>query len=111
MFILWITIEENRMLPKYRVSTHPGEILLEEFLKPLDISQSELARRIGVKPGVVNEICKQRRAVSSRMALLLAKAFKVSPEFWNGLQADYNLTSVMQDAQFTETANLVQAVV
>lgn len=99
------------MLPKYRVSTHPGEILLEEFLKPLGISQSELARSLGVKPGVVNEICRQRRAVSPRMALLLAKAFKVSPEFWNGLQADYDLTCVMQDKDCAEAAELVQAVV
>ncbi len=99
------------MLPKHRISTHPGEILLEEFLKPLGISQSELARSIGVKPGVVNEICKQRRAVSPRMALLLAKAFKVSPEFWNGLQADHDLTRAMQDKDCREAAKMVQAVV
>lgn len=99
------------MLPKNRVSTHPGEVLLEEFLKPLGISQSELARRIGVKPGVVNEICKQRRGVSPRMALLLAKAFKMSPEFWSGLQADYDLTRAMQDKECKEAARSVQAIV
>lgn len=99
------------MLPKYRISTHPGEILLEEFLKPLEISQSVLARHIGVKPGVINEICKQRRAVSPRMALLLAKAFKVSPEFWNGLQADHDLTCAMQDKECKEAAQMVQVVV
>ncbi len=99
------------MLPKHRIATHPGEILLEDFLKPLDISQSELARSIGVKPGVVNEICKQRRAVSPRMALLLAKAFKVSPEFWNGLQADHDLTRAMHDKDCREAAKMVQAVV
>ncbi len=98
------------MLPKHRTSTHPGEILLEEFLKPLGISQSALARRIGVRPGVINEICNQRRAVSPRMAMLLAKAFKVSPEFWNGLQADHDLTRAMQDKDCREAARLVQAV-
>jgi len=99
------------MLPKYRISTHPGEVLLEEFLKPFAISQSELARRLGVKPGVINEICKQRRAVSPRMALLLAKAFKVSPEFWNGLQADHDLTKALQDKECKDAARMVQAVV
>lgn len=99
------------MLPQNRVSTHPGEILLEEFLKPLALSQSELARRIGVKPGVINEICHRRRAVSPRMAILLGKAFKTSPEFWNGLQADFNLTSEMQSKPGKEAAKLVKAVV
>ena len=99
------------MLPDNRITTHPGEILLEEFLKPLGISQSELARCIGVKPGVINEICKQRRAVSPRMALLLAKAFNMSPEFWGGLQADYDLTKAKQDKDCMEAALMVQALV
>ncbi|MCD8351282.1 MAG: HigA family addiction module antitoxin [Planctomycetaceae bacterium] len=99
------------MLPKHRISTHPGEILLEEFLKPLALSQSELARRIGVKPGVINEICNGRRAVSPRMALLLAKAFRVSPEFWSGLQADHDLTRAMQDKECKQAASMVKAVV
>lgn len=98
------------MLPKHRVSTHPGEILLEEFLKPMGISQSELARRIGVRPGVVNEICNQRRAVSPRMAMLLAKVFSMSPEFWIGLQADHELSRAMQDGECLEAARMVQAV-
>jgi addiction module antidote protein, HigA family len=98
------------MLPKNRISTHPGEILLEEFLKPLNISQSELARRIMVKPGVINEICNRRRAVSARMAILLGKAFRMSPEFWSGLQADFDLTSEMQSRAGKEAARLVKAV-
>lgn len=88
------------MIPQYRISIHPGEVLLEEFLKPSGISQSELARKIGVKSGVINGICKQRRAVSPRMALLLAKAFKVSPD----------LTRAMQDEDCAEAAELAQAV-
>ncbi|MCC8179806.1 MAG: HigA family addiction module antidote protein [Planctomycetes bacterium] len=99
------------MLPHNRISTHPGEILLEEFLKPLGLSQSELARNIGVRPGVINEICKQRRAVSPRMAVLLGTAFKNSPEFWSGLQADHDLSKAIQDKDCREAAKLVRTVV
>lgn len=87
------------MLPKKRITTHPGVILLEEFLKPLHVSQSALARHLGVNPHVICEICNARRAVSPTMALKLAAAFKVSAEFWSGLQADYDLTKAMQESQ------------
>ena len=68
---------------------HPGEILLEEFLKPMQISQNGLARAIGVPPRRINEIVLGRRAVTADTALRLAQAFGNSVQFWMGLQDEY----------------------
>ena len=70
---------------------HPGEILLEEFLKAMELSQSRLARDIGVPPRRINEIVHGKRRVTADTALRLAKYFGMSPEFWLGLQMDYDL--------------------
>ena len=70
---------------------HPGEVLLEEFLKPKNISQNALARAIGVPPRRINEIALGKRAITADTALRLGKYFGVSPEIWMGLQADYEL--------------------
>jgi addiction module HigA family antidote len=70
---------------------HPGEILLEEFLKPMDLSQNRLARDIGVSPRRINEIVLGKRALTADTALRLARYFKMSPKFWLGLQMDYEL--------------------
>jgi len=70
---------------------HPGEILLEEFLKPLGMSQSRLALDIGVHPRRVNEIVLGKRSITADTALRLARYFGNSPQFWLGLQADYDL--------------------
>jgi addiction module HigA family antidote len=70
---------------------HPGEILLEEFMKPLGISINRLARDISVPPGRVSAIVNGQRAISADTALRLGKYFGVSPETWTGLQADYDL--------------------
>lgn len=70
---------------------HPGEILLEEFLKPMDLSQNKLARDIGVPPRRINEIVHGKRAVTADTALRLARYFKMSESFWMGLQTDYDL--------------------
>lgn len=70
---------------------HPGEVLLEEFLKPLAISQNALARAIDVPPRRINEIVLGKRAVTADTALRLARAFGTSEQFWMGLQADYDL--------------------
>ena len=68
---------------------HPGEILPEEFLKPMQISQNGLARAIGVPPRRINEIVLGRRAVTADTALRLAQAFGTSVQFWMGLQDEY----------------------
>lgn len=70
---------------------HPGEILLEEFLKPMELSQNRLAREIGVPPRRINEIVLSKRAITADTALRLARYFGVSEGFWMGLQADYDL--------------------
>ncbi len=70
---------------------HPGEILMEEFLKPMSISQNKLARAIGVPPRRINEIVLEKRSVSADTALRLAQYFGTSAKFWMGLQSDYDL--------------------
>lgn len=70
---------------------HPGEILLEEFMLPKDISINKLARDIAVPPGRISEIVNGKRGITADTALRLGKYFSVSPETWLGLQADYDL--------------------
>ncbi|MCI0401006.1 MAG: HigA family addiction module antitoxin [Gammaproteobacteria bacterium] len=70
---------------------HPGEVLLEELLKPMGISQNKIAREIGVSPRRINEIVHGKRAITADTALRLAKYLGVSESFWMGLQADYDL--------------------
>ena len=70
---------------------HPGEVLLEEFLNPMGLSQNRLALDIGVHARRVNEIVLGKRSVTADTALRLARYFGTSPQFWMGLQADYDL--------------------
>jgi addiction module HigA family antidote len=70
---------------------HPGEVLLEEFLKPLSMSQSRLALDISVHPRRINEIVLGKRSITADTALRLARYFGNSPQFWLGLQMDYDL--------------------
>ena len=75
----------------------PGEILLEEFMKPLGVSQNRLARDIDVPPARVNDIVHGRRAITADTALRLGKYFGTSAELWTGLQADYDLRRAKRD--------------
>ena len=70
---------------------HPGEVLLEEFLLPMGISQNALARAAAVPPRRINEIVLGKRSISADTAVRLARDFGVSERFWLGLQADYDL--------------------
>ncbi len=70
---------------------HPGEILMDEFLTPMGLSQNQLANDIGVPPRRINEIVHGKRRVTADTALRLAHYFKMSPQFWLGLQMDYDL--------------------
>jgi addiction module HigA family antidote len=70
---------------------HPGEVLLEEFLKPMDLSQNRLALDIRVPARRINEIVQGKRRISPDTALRLARFFNMSPQFWLGLQMDYDL--------------------
>jgi addiction module HigA family antidote len=79
-------MSEEKLAP-----VHPGEVLLEEFLKPLKISQNRLAIDIGVDSRRINEIVNGKRSITADTALRLARYFGVSPDFWMGLQMDYDL--------------------
>ena len=79
------------MAKKTLPNIHPGEILQEEFLLPMNISQNALARAAGVPPRRINEIVLGKRGVTADTALRLAKVFGTSEGFWLGLQADYDL--------------------
>ena len=70
---------------------HPGEVLLEEFLKPMNLSQNRLALSIGVPPRRINEIVLGKRGITADTALRLARYFDMSPQFWMGIQMDYAL--------------------
>ena len=72
-------------------NVHPGEVLLEEFLKPLAISQNALARAAGVPPRRINEIVLGKRGITADTAVRLSLALGTSERFWLGLQADYDL--------------------
>ena len=77
---------EKRLQP-----VHPGEVLQEEFLKPLGLSQNRLALGLGVPARRINEIVQGKRSVTADTALRLARYFGMSPRFWIGLQGDYDL--------------------
>ena len=72
-------------------NTHPGEVLQEEFLSPMNISQNRIARDIGVPPRRINEIVHGKRAITADTALRLSRYFGNSEGFWMGLQSDYEL--------------------
>jgi len=74
----------------------PGEILLEEFLKPIEIGQVEAARRLGISLNRLNEIVIGKRGITADTALRLAKLLKTSPQFWMRLQADWDLHQAIQ---------------
>ena len=79
------------MLPKNRIPTHPGEILLEDFLKPLGVSQVALAEHLDIPVQRINELVRGKRGVTPATAWLLAGALGTTPEFWINLQANHDL--------------------
>ena len=89
----------GRRLPRNRPPTHPGEMLLEEFVKPLDMTQAELARRLGVSYPRLNEIIKGRRSVTPDTALRLSRVLGMSADFWLGLQQDWDLWHAMNSPE------------
>ncbi|MGH2819810.1 MAG: HigA family addiction module antitoxin [Actinomycetota bacterium] len=79
------------MLPKNRIPTHPGEILLEEFLKPMGVSQVALAEHLDIPVQRINELVRGKRGVTPETAWLLAGALGTTPEFWVNLQTNHDL--------------------
>jgi addiction module HigA family antidote len=86
---------------------HPGEVLLEEFLKPMNISQNRLAIKIGVPARRINEIVLGKRSITADTALRLARFFGNSAKFWLGLQNDYDLDVAEEKMRDTTPAEPV----
>ena len=84
------------LVPTHRAPTHPGEMLLEDFLAPLGLTQRDLAEAIGVPCRRVNEIVRRRRGVTPSTALRLAKFLNTSPGFWMNLQSTWELFHAQQ---------------
>lgn len=80
------------MIPSNRIATHPGIILLKEFLEPIGITQKAFAIHIGVSVQRINEIIRGKRGISSNTAWLFSKALNTTPEFWLNLQATHDLS-------------------
>lgn len=81
------------MLPEKRTTTHPGVVLLAEFLEPMELSQAEFARHLKVPIQRINELVRGKRGITPDTAWLLAKSLGTSPEFWMNLQVAYDLSS------------------
>ena len=80
-------------------SVHPGDVLREDFMKPLNLSAYAVAKAIGATPIAISEIIRRKRAVSAEMAIKLGRLLSVSPELWMGIQADYNLEIARQRSE------------
>jgi len=85
------TKDRASYIPENRVPTHPGEILVEDYLKPLGLTQVFLARHLGIPVQRVNELVKGKRGVTPDTAWLLSQAFGTTPQFWINLQTNYDL--------------------
>jgi addiction module HigA family antidote len=95
-----------RRLPRHRPPTHPGQMLRDEFLVPLAITQSELAVRMGISFPRLNEVVRGKRGVTPDTALRLARVVGMSADFWLGLQQDWDLWHAMHSDQAAEIQRL-----
>ena len=89
--------QDRGMIPTNRIPTHPGVILLEEFLEPMGITQVDLAAHIGVPVQRINEIVRGKRGISTETAWLLSDAFGTTPQLWMNLQMMYDIVSQKPD--------------
>ncbi len=92
------------MLPKNRKPTHPGEILWEEFLKPREITQQELAKKMKVPVQRINTLINEKRGITPETAILLSKVLGTSPEFWMNLQSNHDLFIAQAQMDATDSA-------
>jgi addiction module HigA family antidote len=81
------------MIPSNRIATHPGKILLHEFLEPIGVTQKAFAGHLGVPIQRVNELIRGKRGITPDTAWLLSEALRTSPEFWLNLQATHDLSA------------------
>jgi addiction module HigA family antidote len=92
------------MLPRNRIAIHPGQILMQEFLEPLGLTQAALAKALAIPLNRVNELVRGKRGVTPKTALLLAGYFKNSPEFWMNLQTACDLTRTLHEMRKSPVA-------
>lgn len=92
------------MLPENRIPTHPGEVLSEEFLKPLGLTQVALAEHLGVPVQRINELVRGKRGVTPETAWLLAGAFGTTPDFWINLQTSRDLAATRPTQEVPQLA-------
>ncbi len=90
------------MLPRKRKPTHPGEILLHEFLMPHNVTQVALSNHIGVPVQRINEIVREKRGITPETAWLLSKAFRTTPLFWMNLQNNFDLAKNKPDQKINK---------
>jgi addiction module HigA family antidote len=91
-------------MAKMLANVHPGEVLLEEFLQPLGISQNAAARAMGVPPRRINEICLGKRIITTDTAIRLSRYFGTTAYFWLGLQNDYDLEEKQSKGVYRQIA-------
>lgn len=89
------------MLPTHRVPTHPGEVLLEEYLRPLGVTQVAFAQHLGVPVQRINELVRGKRGVTSETAWMLAQALGTTPQFWINLQTARDLALARPETPLT----------
>ena len=92
-----------------RLRTHPGEVLAEEYLKPLGLSATALARAIGVPGNRISDIVRQRRDVSADTAIRLGRFFNVDPRFWMNLQAAHDLSRAENEHDYSGLRSRTEA--
>ena len=92
------------MIPKNRIPTHPGEVLLEEFLGPLGVPQTTLAAKLEISVQRINEIVNGKRGITPETAWLFAGAFGTTPEFWTNLQSAYDLARARPEKKIPRLA-------
>jgi len=96
------------MIPKNRIATHPGTILLKEYLEPMGLSQKQLASHLSIPVQRVNEIVKGKRGISADTAWLFSEAFNTSPQFWLNLQVAYDLSTHRPEKHVSTLKSTVQ---
>ena len=96
------------MLPTNRAPTHPGEMLLEEFIKPMGITQKEFALNLGWTYAKLNEIVHAKRGITPETALALSDALEIEPEFWLNLQRDWDLWHAKQKHKKVSKINFLK---
>jgi len=92
------------MIPENRIPTHPGKILLEEFLEPLGLTQTALAQHLSISTQRINEIVRAKRGITPQTSWLLSQAFNTTPQFWLNLQMQYDLAVQRPQQQVSRLA-------